>query len=291
MIRPAAPIGPDPAPAALRRAVARRLTETHRVLADASLLAFADASAGDARHRRSAALKVGFVLTTLPDEAQLAQACERAGGSAWFRRQSGEGRLVVACRIDGLEVEVDYVDRAALDRAVDASAHDRAGDAALPTLGDAILKAEPLAGHAELARLKARLTRLPPQLACALVKRFMATPTPWRAIAQLGQRYEVRRCRELQVDACYRLCAVGAALNQRYFTRFQVRRTNGSAPQFENAPPGLAEKIARLMEAPPRFAFAQLFALEGEVLDQVARNMPQVSLAMAQAQRAAYVPG
>ena len=291
MIRPAAPIGPDPAPAVLRRAVARRLTETHRVLADALLLAFADAPAGDVRHGRSAALKVGFVLATLPNESQLVRACERAGGSPWFRRQSGEGRLAVACRIDGLEVEVDYVDRAALDRAVDESAHDRAGDTALPTLGDAILKAEPLAGHAELARLKARLTRLPPQVACAMVKRFMATPTPWRAIAQLGQRYEVRRCRELQVDACYRLCAVGAALNQRYFTRFQVRRTNDSAPQFENAPPGLAEKIARLMEAPPRFAFAQLFALEGEVLDQVARNMPQVSLAMAQAQRAAYVPG
>lgn len=287
----AAPTLADSAPAALRRAVARRIADAHRACADPSWLAF-NSAASTPRGADEADLKLTFVLRSLPDESILLDACARAGATPWLRRQGAcaQGSFMVHCRAEGVSVQLIYLDRATLERAVDES--DAALDAlpALRSLTDDVVRAEPLAGHAELARLQARLTRLPPQLACAIVKRCLATPTPWRAISQLGSRYEVRRCRELQVDACYRLCAVRAALNQRYFTRFQVKRTHGLTPRFENAPPGLAERIARLMEAPPRAAFAQLYALEGEVLEQVAREMPGVNLAAAQAQRAAYEP-
>lgn len=280
------------APAALPRAVARRLTEAHRGLADASLLAFGSASSLESNTATPPELNLSLVFQALPSEGVLADACGHAAGSPWFGRQgaSADGRLVVGCRIDGIEVQINYLDRPALNRALHDSLAECEGGAAPQSFRDNLLKAEPLAGHAELARLQARLTRLPPQLACAMVKRFLATPIPWRAISQLGNHYEMRRCRELQADACYRLCAVRAALGQRFFTRFQVKRTHGLSPQFEDAPPSLAEKIARLMEAAPRSAFAQLYALEGEVLAQVARDMPQVNLAAVQAQRAAYAP-
>jgi hypothetical protein len=287
----AAPTLASSAPAALLRTLARRIADAHRACADPSWLAF-NSAASARRPADEADLKLTFVLGTLPAESVLLDACARAGATPWLRREGGceQGSFMVRCRAEGLSVQLIYLDRDSLERTLDAAEPPADAPQALRRLSDSIQRAEPLAGHAELARLQARLTRLPPQLACAIVKRFLATPTPWRAISQLGRHYEVRRCRELQVDACYRLCAVRAALNQRYFTRFQVKRTHGLAPRFENAPPGLAEKIARLMEAPPRAAFAQLFALEGEVLEQVAREMPHVNLAAAQAQRAAYEP-
>lgn len=278
----------DPAPAVLQRALARRISDAHRACADASRLAFSSASS----RAGAAELQLAFVLQTLPDEAVLQSACARAGATPWQHREGhrGDGSFLVRCRAEGVALQLLYLDRFTLERVLEDSGLPGGAPQALRRLGSDILKAEPLAGHAEFARLQARLMRLPPQLACAIVKRFLATPTPWRAIAQLGRHYEVRRCRELQVDACYRLCAVRAALSQRYFTRFQVKRAHGLAPRFENAPSGLAEKIARLMEAPPRAAFAQLYALEGELLDQVAREMPQINLAAAQAQRAAFEP-
>lgn len=291
MKAPAVPTLADSATAALRRALARRMTDAHRACADPAWLAF-NAAASVRRTADEADLKLTFVLRSLPDESTLHDACERAGATPWLRREGAclQGSFLVHCRAEGLSVQLLYLDRATLERCIDESELPADPLPALRSLAEDVVRAEPLAGHAELARLQARLTRLPPQLACAIVKRFLATPTPWRAISQLGRHYEVRRCRELQVDACYRLCAVRAALNQRYFTRFQVKRTHGLTPRFENAPPGLAERIARLMEAPPRAAFAQLYALEGEVLEQVAREMPQVNLAAAQAQRAAYEP-
>ncbi len=256
------------------------------------MLAFSFASAVHVPVGERPELNVTIVLASLPEQSLLVEAGARAGAKRWTRRQGDPagGDFAVICGVDGMEARVHYLDRTALNRTLaDNSPKGGAGSVA-QSLEDTILRGEALVGHAELERLKARLTRLPPQLACALVKRFLSTPTPWRAISQLASRYEVRRCRELQADACYRLCAVRCALSQQYFTRFQVQRTRGLAPRFDHAPAGLAERIERLLEAPTRSAFAQLYALEGEVLDQVAREMPQVSLAAMQAQRAAYVP-
>lgn len=282
----------EPPPAVFRRALARRIIDAHRGFADVSLLAFSSASAGKGGRGGAPELDLSLVLPTLPDENLLLDACARAGATPWSRREGacGDGAFMVRCRADGIDVQLLYLDRPRLNRVLDRSEVPASAPQVLNRLAKDILRSEPLAGHAELARLQAHLNRLPPKLACAIVKRFLATPTPWRAITQLGRHYEVRRCRELQVDACYRLCAVRAALSQRYFTRLQVKRSDGLTPRFENAPEGLAEKIERLMKAPPRVAFAQLYALEGEVLDQVAREMPQVNLAAAQAQRAAYAP-
>ena len=279
-------------PAAQSRQVARRIADAHRPLGDVALLAFTSSSGSTRGGAPQAPLNLCMVLATLPDESCLRAACAKAGGSPWSltRLTRGEGRLVVLFEVDATEVQLHYLDRGALNRALDALYANADVNETLQRLEQDILKGEALFGHTELSRLQSGLTRLPPKLATAMVKRFMSTPTPWRAISQLRQRHEIKRCRELQADACYRLCAVRAALNQRHFTRFQVKRTSGTTPRFEHAPPGLAEKIERLMGSPPRSAFAQLYELEGEVLDLVAREMPQVSLAMVQAQRAAYEP-
>jgi hypothetical protein len=283
---------PEASPSNRRRAIARRVADAHRGIDDVSLLCFVSGSLVEDIADQKSDVDMSVVFQALPDKAVLGAACTRAGGTPWIWRQGtlADGGLVVGFHIEGIEVQIAYSDHATLDREVDALLVEHNPDTPLHKLGEGILKAEPLAGRAELARLQARLTRFPPELARAMVKHFLAAPTPWRAISQIIDRDAALWCRELQVDACYRLCGVSAALSQRYFTRFQVKRMRRLAAKFDHAPANLAERIERMMEAPPRDAFAQLFALEGEVLDLVAREMPQIDLGAVRSRRAAYDP-
>jgi len=110
----------------------------------------------------------------------------------------------------------------------------------------------------------------------------------WRGISQLLHRDAALWCREIQVDACYRLLLVLCGLNRRYFTRFQVKRVNRLAGQLAIAPPRLAQRIEALLAQEPRAAFEALHRLEGEVLDLVAHHLPEVDLAAPRARRAAW---
>jgi hypothetical protein len=282
----------EPSPSNRRRAIARRVADAHRGIDDASLLAFVSGSVVEDIADAKSDVDMSVVFSALPPQEVLVQACARAGGSEWIWSPGSlaEGSMVVAFHVDGIEVQIAYSDHATLNREVDALLIEHKPDTPLHKLGEGILKAEPLAGRSELARLQARLTTFPPELARAMVKHFLSAPTPWRAISQIVDRDAALWCRELQVDACYRLCGVSAALSRRYFTRFQVKRMRRMAARFEHAPANLAERIERLMEAPPRDAFAQLFELEGEVLELVAREMPQIDLRPVRTRRAAYDP-
>ncbi len=92
------------------------------------------------------------------------------------------------------------------------------------------------------------------------------------------------------MESCYRQLGALAALNRRYFTRFQVKRMARLAASLAIAPPALASRIDALLLAAPAIAFAQLHALEGEVLDLVARHAPRVDLAAARSRRADFRP-
>ena len=282
----------EPSASNRRRAIARRVADAHRGIDDASLLAFMSGSGLESAADLRSEVEMSVVFQSLPQQAVLMQACARAGGTPWLWSQGSltDAGMLVAFQIDGVEAQVAYSDHATLNREVDALLLEHTPDAPLHKLGENILKAEPLAGRAELARLQARLTTFPPALARAMVKHFLATPTPWKAISQNVDRNAMRWCREVQVDACYRLCGVSAALSRRYFTRFQVKRMRRHSARFEHAPADLAERIERLMQALPRDAFAQLFALEGDVLELVARAMPQIDLGAVRSRRAAYRP-
>jgi hypothetical protein len=115
-------------------------------------------------------------------------------------------------------------------------------------------------------------------------------PLSWRGAAQLLHRDAPLWCREIQVDACYRLLLVLCGLNGRYFTRFQVKRMRHLASKLALAPPDLAARIEALLAAPPRAAFDALHALEGKVLDLVATHRPDVDLEPARKRWAAYAP-
>jgi hypothetical protein len=97
-------------------------------------------------------------------------------------------------------------------------------------------------------------------------------------------------CRDIQVDACYRVLLVLCGLSGLYFTRFQFKRLRRLASKLTLAPPRLAERIDALLLAPAREAFAALHDLEGEVLDLVAQRLPDVDLAEARRRRERWPP-
>lgn len=157
-------------------------------------------------------------------------------------------------------------------------------------LAEGVLKAWPLVGAERLAALQARLAQFPPALGRAMVVHGLLAPLSWRGAAQLLHRDAALWCRDVQVDACYRLLLILCGLNARYFTRFQVKRVRRLASKLAIAPPALAERIEALLSAPPRAAFAALHALEGEVLDLVALHMPAVDLGGARRRWSSYAP-
>lgn len=275
----------------LRRAIARRVAQAHLALADPALLALVSGSVVENLADARSDVDMSVVLDHLPaDEAPLQAACSAAGGSPWFWRSGAvaDGGFVVAFHVDAIEVQIAYTTHAALQRDVDELLLRHNPDTPLHKLAEGLLKAEPLVGAERLRALQARLAPFPPALGRAMVRHFLATPTPWRAIAQIVERDTPLWCRELQVEAAYRLLGVLAGLNGRYFSRFQVKRLHKLAAGFAIAPPDFAPRLGALLDGPVHAGFAALHVLEGEVLALVAQHLPGVDVAAALERRAAW---
>lgn len=279
----------------LRRAIARRVADAHQALADPALLALVSGSVVDNLADARSDVDMSVVLAQLPaDEAPLQAACAAAGGSPWFWRGGAlaDGEFVVAFRVEAsegpIEVQIAYTTHAALQRDVDELLLRHNPDTPLHKLAEGLLKAEPLIGAERLQALQARLAHFPPALGQAMVRHGLATPTPWRAIAQIVERDTPLWCRELQVEAAYRLLGMLAGLNGRYFTRFQLKRLHKLTAGFAIAPPAFGPRLAALLEGPVTAGFSALHALEGEVLALVAQHLPGIDVAAALERRAAW---
>ena len=125
---------------------------------------------------------------------------------------------------------------------------------------------------------RAKVVAFPPALAEAMMRHYLAEPTPWRWFGLLLHRDGQLWSRELLVQACYRLFGVLAGLNRCYFTTYQFKRVRRFAAQLAIAPPRLVERIEALLVAPLPEAFTALYALDGEVLALLAAHAPQIDL-------------
>lgn len=278
---------PDPdrpaaaaAGARLRR-LAQRLADAHRGLDDTSLLALVSGSTVDGTADERSDVDMSIVFAELPAPELLQAACARAGATPWFWTggQWEEHAVVVAFRLDETEVQIGYSSHAALGDQIDELLLRHNPDTPLHKLGEGLLKAEPLYGHARLQALQQRLAEFPDALALAMARHFSAPPVPWKAMAQIVHRDAPLWCRELQVQAAYRLLGLLAAVNRRYYTTFQNKRLHKLAASFDRAPPALADRLERLLELPPGPAAAALHRLEGEVLQIVGEAFPALDLA------------
>ena len=272
-----------------RLAIAQRVADAHRGIDDATLVSFVSGSTVEGLADERSDVDMSLVFATLPDEAVLRDACRRAGGDwIWQIGNLAEGGAVVAFHAEGVEVQVGYSTQAQLNAEIDQLLVEHQADTPNHKLAEGVLKALPLAGAEALAELQARLSRFPAELGRAMVLHGLATPIPWRAITQIIHRDAALWCREIQVEACYRLLLILCGLNGRYFTRFQVKRMRRLASQLHRTPPALAERIETLLLAPPSEAFSWLHALEGDVLDLVAAHQPDVDLDAVRKRRASY---
>ena len=289
--RPQPELDPAGAPAAVpnasdrRRRIARRVADAHAArFGDGGLLALVSGSVADdlADDRSDVDMSVVFDAT-LPAEDALQAATAAAGGGAWHWRSgpvAPPDGAVVAFDVDGVEVQVGYATHGALRRDVDQLlvAHDP--DTPLHKLAEGLLKAEPLVDpEGRLAALQARLAQFPPALGQAMAAHWLGRVTPWRAIAQLVHRDAVLWSRTLQVDAAHRLLGALAGLNGLYFTTFQLKREQRLIAKMGARPPAFAERLDRALSAPPAAAFAELHALEAEVLALVGARWPGLDLA------------
>lgn len=279
-------------PSDRRRRLARRVADAHGALGDPSMLALVSGSVVDDLADEQSDVDMSIVFDTLPPESVLRGACEAAGGTSWFWQAGAlaEGSLVVAFRLDGVEVQIAYSDAATLARELDQVlvAHDP--DSPNHKLAEGLLKAEALAGGEQLAVLQARVAAFPPALGRAMVAHFLGRITPWRAITQLIERDASLWCRDLQVQAGYRLLGALAGLNGRYFTTFQFKHLQRFAAGLTNAPPGFARRLERVLASEARPAFVELHALEGEVLDRVEQHWPDLDLAAVRQRWRAFAP-
>jgi hypothetical protein len=223
---------------------------------------------------------MSVVFETLPAEADLRAGLREGGWSAVVLAVGSlaDGGLVVAFRLDGVEVQIGYNDLATLHREVDQVLVDHDPDTPQHKLAEGLLKAEPLVGEARLRALQQRLAVFPPALGRAMADHFMSRVTPWRAMSQLLHRDAELWCRELQVAACYKLIGALAGLNGVYFTTFQFKRMTRFAAKLEQAPADFAMRIERLLCADPAGAFSELHALEGEVIDLLTARWPDLDL-------------
>lgn len=281
-----------PTPSDVRRAIAQRVADAHVALAPEALTAMVFGSTVSGIADEISDVDMSIVFETLPAPADLLGACQRAGGGAWtWRNDSAEdASLAVGFDLDGIEVQIAYTEQRILEADLDTLlvAHD-------PTtlnhkVAEGLLVAEPLLGDARLQQWRARVTQFPQALADAMMRHFLAEPTPWSWFVRLRRRDGALWCREMQVDACYRLFGTLAGLNRQYFTVYQFKRMHRFAGQLALAPPNLADRVEALLEAPLSQAFELLYALDGEVLALVAAHAPQIDLAAALDRRTRWVP-
>jgi hypothetical protein len=279
------------APSALRRAIAQRVADAHEALAPGAITAmlFGSTVIGIADERSD--IDMSIVFETIPAEAELLAACERAGGGPWTWRHSStdDDSFAVGFDVDGIEVQIAYTDRRILDADLDTVlvAHDP--KTLNHKIAEGLLKAEALLGAPRLLQWRSRVAQFPPALGDAMMRHHLAEPTPWKWFTYLLHRDSALWCREMQVDASYRLFGTLSGLNQQYFTLYQFKRMHRFAEQLDIAPANLADRVEMLLAAPLPEAFAMLYALEGEVLALVAEHAPQIDLTAVHERRKRWV--
>lgn len=233
---------------------------------------------------------MSLVFDALPDEAMLREACREAGGGewTWFNGERRTEGLAVGFDLGGIEVQIAYTEPRILQADLNKLLGATEPDTPNHKIAEGLLKAEPLIAPDKLAAWRAQVAVFPQALGDAMMRHYVAQPTPWRWFTLLLHRDAALWSRQLIVEACFRQFGMLAGLNGRYFTTFQFKRMHRFAEQLALAPSQLADRVQALLEAPLAPAFDALFALEGEVLDLLAAHAPQIDLSAARDRRTRY---
>ena len=281
---------PLSAPAELRRDIARRVAQAHEPLLPGAITAMVFGSSADGVADARSDIDMSIVFDALPDEAELAAACRRAGGGPWGW-QSGSLReegLAVSFQLDDIEVQVVYTDPRLLQADLDELLVEHKPDTLNHKVAEGLLRAQPLIGADRLQTWRAQVASFPSALGDAMMRHYLAEPTPWRWFGLLLHRDAELWSRQLLNEACYRLFGVLAGLNRCYFTTYQFKRVRRFAAQLALAPPDLVGRTEALLVAPLPDAFAALHTLDGEVLALLQAHAPHIDQSAVQERRGRF---
>lgn len=286
---------PDSAHTTRRRAIAQRVADAHGPLAPGALTAMLFGSTVENLTDERSDIDMAIVFDALPTEAQLAAACAAAGGKQPWTWHNGDPAtddgFVVGFDVEGIEVQIAYTNPRILQGHLDKLLVAHEPDTPYHKVGEGLLKAQPLIGAERLAAWRAQVAAFPAALGDAMMRHYVGQATPWKWFALLQRRDAALWLRELLVDACYRQFGMLAGLNHRYFTTFQFKRMHRFAATLPLAPARLADRVETLLLAPSQQAFAELYALEGEVLALLAAHAPHIDCSAAHERRTRFEPG
>jgi hypothetical protein len=178
------------APADVWRAIARRVAQAHEPLLPGALAAMVFGSTVDGMADVRSDLDMGIVFDELPAEEELRAACDRAGGGSWIWHNGDlhEEGMAVGFPVDGIEVQIAYTSSAILQRDLDELLVAHKPDTLNHKVAEGLLKAEPLIAPQRLAAWRAQVAQFPQGLADAMMRHYLADPTPWKWFGYLLQR-------------------------------------------------------------------------------------------------------
>ena len=136
----------------------------------------------------------------------------------------------------------------------------------------------PLHGEELIEQRRARVGDYPEALRQAMIERHWSFFPLW----YYGEAMAVRDAElwrlDMLLEAAFNLLAVLAALNRRYFARFELKRMRALIAQMELAPPRLAERLESLFRLAPEPAAAELGRMVEETRALVAAELPDLEL-------------
>jgi hypothetical protein len=281
---------PAVAPADQRRVIAQRVAQAHEPLLPGAITAMVFGSTADGLADARSDVDMSIVFDALPDEAELAAACRRAGGGPWAWKNGTlhEEGLAVSFQLDGVEVQVVYTDPRILQADLDELLVEHKPDTLNHKIAEGLLRAQPLIGADRLQAWRAQVAAFPAALGDAMMRHYLAEPTQWRWFGLLLHRDAELWSRELLAQACYRLFGVLAGLNRCYFSPYQFKRVRRFAAQLALAPRDLVNRVEALLVAPLPDAFSALHALDGEVLGLLKAHAPQIDQSAALERRTRF---
>jgi Nucleotidyltransferase domain len=250
-------------------------------LAPRSILLTGSAATGEADFYSDIDLIV--YCDELPAEERIGAVIERVGGEdrrhIYPRTEDEHGESFELGRI---QCQLAFVTVRCADAEVERVLAGEELESPLQKAVEGIVDGIPLHGPELIERWRERAADYPDSLRRAMIERHWRFFPLWYVERQIAVRDTFLWRKQILVEAAFDLLAVLAALNRLYFTRFQLKRMRKLLGRMRLAPPGLADRIERLLELDGEAAAQELERLVAETQALVAAELPDLELRLRQ---------
>ncbi len=221
---------------------------------------------------------MGLLYDEIPPEEQLDAARARVVrelGAVPLSRPNGDWY-----RVGGVYCQVGLITLDALDRHLDRALGPDFQEGDQKALSG-WLHAIALHGEDIVEARRRRVATYPEELARATVRRYLRFQPLWLVPGYHAARDAALWFHHAAAENCLHVLGVFAGLNRRYYSTFQFKRMRGFIDTLQLKPPGLADRIERLLgdvTTEPPSAARELEALVAETVALVEEHMPEVDV-------------